>query len=82
MNYILLFITRANHEVNEMKQNRKALKTKMMQVLSNEVKDLSDPMQDILIDDLITAFENRFTVLNKAQSNLECTVAVGMEVTQ
>ena len=82
MNYILLFITRANHEVNEMKQNRKALKIKISQALRNEVKCLSAPMQDILIDDLVTAFENRFAVLNKAQSNLECTVAVGMEVTQ
>jgi len=82
MNYILSIITRANREVNNVKQNRKALKIKVSQALRNEVKALSAPMQEILIDDLVTAFENRFAVLNKAQLNLECTVAVGMEVIQ
>jgi hypothetical protein len=68
--------------VKHMKQNRKALKIKMLQALKEEVKALSTQMQDILIDDLVTAFESRFAVLNKVQSNLECTVEVGVEVSQ
>jgi hypothetical protein len=63
-------------------QNRKALKIKMSQALKEEVEALSTQMQDILIDDLVTAFESRFAVLNKVQSNLECTVEVGVEVPQ
>jgi hypothetical protein len=63
-------------------QNRKALKIKMSQALKEEVEALSTQMQDILIDDLVTAFESRFAVLNKVQSNLECTVEVGVEVSQ
>jgi hypothetical protein len=68
--------------VKHMKQNRKALKIKMLQALKEEVKALSTQMQDILIDDLVTAFESRFAVLNKVQSNLECTVEVGVKVSQ
>jgi hypothetical protein len=63
-------------------QNRKALKIKMSQALKEEVEALSTQMQDILIDDLVTAFESRFAVLNKVQSNLECTVEVGVKVSQ
>jgi hypothetical protein len=72
--------------MNQNQRNRKALKTKFSQALNEEVKGLSSVMQAVLIDDLITAFENRFTVLNKAQSkmqpNLECNVSVGVEVLQ
>jgi hypothetical protein len=63
-------------------QNRNALKIKMAQALNEEVKTLSTQLQDILIDDLITAFENRFVVLNKTQSNLEFTIEVGVKVPQ
>jgi hypothetical protein len=72
--------------MNQKPRNRKALKTKISQALNEEVKGLSSVMQAVLIDDLVTAFENRFTVLNKAQSkshsNLECNVMVGVEVLQ
>jgi len=54
----------------------------MAQALNEEVKTLSTQLQDILIDDLITAFENRFVVLNKTQSNLEFTIEVGVKVPQ
>jgi hypothetical protein len=52
------------------------------QALNEEVKTLSTQLQDILIDDLITAFENRFVVLNKTQSNLEFTIEVAVKVPQ
>ena len=41
---------------------------------------LSAEMQDILLDDLITAFENRFAVLNEAQSNVLYIADVGVRV--
>ncbi len=68
--------------MNDLKQNRKALKTKISQALGSEFKGLSASMQEILLDDLVTAFESRLAVLNKAQSSLECTVAVELEVAQ
>ena len=37
-------------------------------------------MQDILLDDLVTAFESRFEVLNRAQLNLYCFVNIGVKV--
>lgn len=72
--------------MNQNQRNRKALKTKFSQALNEEVKGLSSAMQAVLIDDLITAFESRFTVLNKAQTkcqlSLESSVMVGVEVLQ
>jgi len=51
-------------------KNRKQLKNKMAEALSDDIKTLPNVMQDILIDDLITAFESRFTVLSDSQLNL------------
>ncbi len=55
-----------------MKQNitlkqRKEIKTKMTQALQENIKDLSTEFQKILIDDLVTAFQNRINVLIRAQ---------------
>ena len=61
-------------------KNRKALKSKMAEVLGDRIQNLSVGMQDILLDDLITAFENRIVVLNQAQSNLQCFMDLGVEV--
>ena len=63
-------------------KNRKVLKTKMSQALSAEISQLSEGMQDMLIDDLITALENRLAILNKVQSNMSCYLDVGVTVTQ
>jgi|WetSurMetagenome_2_1015567.scaffolds.fasta_scaffold1741549_2 hypothetical protein len=63
-------------------QKRQALKAKVSQALNEEVKDLPIQMRDILMDDLITAFESRFAVFNKVKPNVECTVMVGLEVPQ
>ncbi len=51
-------------------KKRKELKTKMAQALSDKITSLSGELQDILIDDLVTAFESRLSVLNMEQSNL------------
>ena len=49
-------------------KNRKALKNKMSIALSENMVMFSGEMQDILVDDLVTAFENRVSALNQAQS--------------
>ena len=51
-------------------KKRKELKTKMAEALSDKITSLSGDLQDILIDDLVTAFESRLSVLNMEQSNL------------
>ena len=61
-------------------KNRKALKNKMAQVFSGRIQILSTELQDILLDDLVTAFENRIDMLNRAQSGLQCFTNVGMKV--
>ena len=61
--------------------NRKALKTKMAEALNDNIKTLSAEMKDILLDDLVTAFESRVKVLYQAQSNFECVVDFGVKIT-
>jgi len=52
-------------------KNRNALKRKMASVFGENIKKLSTELQGILLDDLVTAFENRLNVLKKAQSTVE-----------
>jgi hypothetical protein len=63
---------------------RKALKNKMAEALNDDIKTLSAGMKDLLLDDLITAFESRVKVLNQAQSktNLQYVVDFGVKVPQ
>jgi len=63
-------------------KNRKQLKTKMAEALNDNISTLSASMQDILLDDLVTAFESRFEVLNRAQLNLYFFVNIGVKVPQ
>ncbi len=63
-------------------RNRKELKTKMAQALNDNLQNLTIEMKNILIDDLVTAFENRLQILSHAQSSLQCLVEVGVEVPQ
>jgi hypothetical protein len=48
-------------------KQRKEIKTKMAEALQENIKDLSTEFQKILIDDLVTAFQNRINVLIRAQ---------------
>lgn len=41
------------------------LKSKMTSVFENQIGELSTELQGILIDDMVTAFESRFKVLNR-----------------
>jgi hypothetical protein len=46
-------------------KSRKELEAKMAAVFGEKIKDLSTELQRILIDDMVTAFENRVNVLNR-----------------
>jgi hypothetical protein len=47
-------------------KSRQALEAKMASVFSEKLKELSTELQKILLDDMVTAFENRLKVLNRA----------------
>jgi hypothetical protein len=47
---------------------RKELETKMAAVFSEKFKNLSTELQRTLLDDMVTAFENRLNVLNHANT--------------
>ena len=49
-------------------KQRKDLKTKMTKALKQNTKGLSTELQRILVDDLVTAFQNRINVLMRAQA--------------
>ena len=47
-------------------KNRKELEARMASVFGENIKKLSTELQKILLDDMVTAFENRLNVLNRA----------------
>ena len=61
-------------------KKRKELKNKMAEALNYKINNLSSSMKEILLDDLVTAFESRFEVLSNAQSNMKCFVDIGVKV--
>jgi hypothetical protein len=61
---------------------RKALISKMAEALNDEIKTLPAGMQEILLDDLVTAFQNRMKIVKQATSNFEYYVELGVTVTQ
>jgi len=48
-------------------KQRNELGTKMTKVFKENIKGLSAELQRILVDDLVTAFQNRINVLIRAQ---------------
>ena len=48
-------------------KERKDLDVKMAKVFKQNLKELSTELQRILVDDLVTAFQNRINVLMRAQ---------------
>jgi hypothetical protein len=52
-------------------KNRKELENKMAKVFEKDMKTLPAEFRKILVDDLVTAFESRLCVLNRAQLNLK-----------
>jgi len=48
-------------------RQRKNLEAKMANALKENIKGLSAELQKILLDDMVTAFQNRINVLMRAQ---------------
>jgi hypothetical protein len=53
-------------------KTRKEMKHKMATVFCEKIQKLPPDLQNILLDDLVTAFENRLSVLDRAQTNEKC----------
>jgi len=47
-------------------KDRKEIEAKLADVFDDKIDDLSTELRDILLDDMVTAFENRLNVLNNA----------------
>ena len=60
-------------------KNRKEMRLKMAAVFREKIHMLSTDLQEILLDDLVTAFENRLAVLNRTQTTLTLEVAEGVK---
>jgi hypothetical protein len=52
-------------------KSRKELEDKMASVFGEKIQKLSTDLQKILLDDMVTAFENRLNVLNRANKKLD-----------
>lgn len=64
--------------------NRRTLKTKMASALNDDMRTLPAAMKDILVDDLVTAFESRLKALASTQSNISFyanTEEIGLKAT-
>jgi hypothetical protein len=53
-------------------KDRKELEAKMATIFGENIKGLSTELQEILLDDMVTAFENRLNVLNIAHAKGSC----------
>ncbi len=47
-------------------RDRKELEAKLANVFQAEINGLTTELREILLDDMVTAFENRLNVLNRA----------------
>ena len=57
-------------------QQRKDLRTKMASVFNSEMLTLPKEMRNILLDDLVTAFENRLKALQKRRMDSEMQILI------
>ena len=53
-------------------KDRKELEAKMATIFRENIKGLSTELREILLDDMVTAFENRLKVLNFAHAKGYC----------
>jgi hypothetical protein len=53
-------------------KGRKELEAKMATIFGKNIKGLSTELREILLDDMVTAFENRLNVLNSAHAKGLC----------
>lgn len=52
-------------------EERERLQKVMIEIFQQEVQTLSPELQSILIDDIVTVFHNRLTILKKIQQSKE-----------
>jgi len=52
-------------------KDRKELEAKLADVFQENIDQLSTELREILLDDMVTAFENRLNVLNRADEKAE-----------
>jgi len=52
-------------------KNRKELEAKLAGVFQENIYQLPTELREILLDDMVTAFENRLNVLNRAGEKAE-----------
>ena len=52
-------------------KERKQIESKLEQVFHSEINGLTTELRDILLDDMVTAFENRLNVLNQASNKAD-----------
>ena len=57
-------------------KSRKELTKKMAAVFCDDIKTLSPDLQGVLLDDLVTALENRLNVLNRIHQNTQFVTAM------
>ena len=53
-------------------KDRKELEMEMSKIFSKKISGFSTELQEILLDDMVTAFENRLNVLNTAMAKGSC----------
>jgi hypothetical protein len=53
-------------------KGRKELEAEMAKIFGKKISRLPTELQEILIDDMVTAFENRLNVLNTATAKGSC----------
>ena len=51
-------------------KDRKELEAKLANVFDDKINNLSTELREILLDDMVTAFENRLNVLNNPLEKL------------
>ena len=56
-------------------KDRNELKLKIANVLDENLRMYSSDLREMLLDDLVTALENRLKILNKVQSDVQIEVA-------
>jgi hypothetical protein len=62
------------------RKNRKGLENKLAKVFEKDMNALPAEFRKIMVSDLVSAFESRLCVLNRAQSNLNLVMIDEREV--
>lgn len=58
-------------QITVKEKERKELEAKLAEVFVGKMGGISTELQEILLDDLVTAFENRINVLNRIAENTD-----------